>query len=77
MKRSSVSIPSNIAEGQKRRTQKEFSNFLSFAKGSCGELQTQLFICIRLNFAAENEVNPLINLTIEIDKMLEKLISTL
>jgi len=39
-----LSIPSNIAEGMERESLKECTNFLSYAKGSCGELRTQIFI---------------------------------
>ena len=42
MRRSAVSIPSNIAEGQLRTSQKEFAQFVSIALGSCAELSTQL-----------------------------------
>lgn len=42
--RSSLSIPSNIAEGFERGTQKECVNFLNYARGSCGELRTQIHI---------------------------------
>ncbi len=77
IRRSAVSIPSNIAEGQKRKSSKEFSNFLSVSKGSNAELQTQLMICNRLNYLTKEETEPVINLTVEIDKMLEKLIHTL
>lgn len=44
MKRSSVSIPSNIAEGYRRRNDKEFKHFLRIASGSAAELETQLII---------------------------------
>ena len=50
MRRASVSIPSNIAEGQQRRSSKEFLTFLSVARGSLAELETQLLLCVRLNF---------------------------
>ena len=77
MRRSAVSIPSNIAEGQKRQSTKEFSQFLSVAQGSNSELQTQLFICNRLGFLTEEQIKKSIDLTIEVDKMLSKLIQTL
>jgi four helix bundle protein len=48
MRRAVVSIPSNIAEGQSRNSDKEFANFLGIARGSNSELETQLQICIRL-----------------------------
>ncbi len=53
MRRAAVSVPSNIAEGQKRNSTKEFVQFLSFAKGSAAELQTQLLICNRLDYFTE------------------------
>ena len=46
--RSALSIPSNIAEGYERNTPKEYTRFLKIAKGSCGELRTQLYIGIEL-----------------------------
>jgi four helix bundle protein len=46
--RSSLSIPSNIAEGFERGTQKECVNFLNYARGSCGELRTQIHIGIAI-----------------------------
>lgn len=48
IRRCSVSIPSNIAEGQKRISNKETLQFSSIALGSLGELQTQLILCKRL-----------------------------
>lgn len=48
MRRSVVSIPSNIAEGQSRGTPKEFAHFLRIAKGSTSELETQLLLCVKL-----------------------------
>jgi four helix bundle protein len=77
MRRSAVSVPSNIAEGQKRNSTKEFAQFLSFAKGSDAELQTQLLICTRLEFLTEDDIKTAYNLTVEIDKMLNKIITTL
>ena len=48
--RSGLSIPSNIAEGFERKSQKEFLNFLSYAKGSCGELRSQIYIGIDIGY---------------------------
>lgn len=53
--RSVVSIPSNIAEGAGRNTNKEFDNFLGIAQGSSFELDTQLIISNRLNFISNEE----------------------
>lgn len=56
MRRAAVSVPSNIAEGYRRRHAKEFQQFLNIALGSLGELETQIIISGKLNyFSAENE----------------------
>ncbi|MEE3429131.1 MAG: four helix bundle protein [Ruminococcus sp.] len=77
MRRSAISIPSNIAEGYDRRSTKDYINFLSFARGSNSELQTQLYICNRLNFLSKKQIQPSIDLTEEISKMLNSLINKL
>lgn len=41
--RSALSVPSNIAEGVERDSQKDFARFLQYSKGSCGELRTQIY----------------------------------
>ena len=48
--RSGLSIPSNIAEGFERESHKESVMFLSYAKGSCGELRTQIYIGIDIGY---------------------------
>ena len=55
MRRSAVSIPSNIAEGHMRSTNKDFGQFLAIARGSCAELETQNEIAKELGYI--NEVN--------------------
>lgn len=69
IKRCSISIPSNIAEGAGRNSKKEFIHFLSIANGSTSELKTQLLLSFRLNFLAKEKVDSLINLCNEIQKM--------
>ena len=58
IKRSSISIPSNIAEGAGRNSNKEFKHFLSIANGSAYELQTQLILTIELNLFLKETVQP-------------------
>lgn len=77
MRRSAVSIPSNIAEGRVRRTTKDYIHFLHVALGSSVELDTQLDIALRENFIQNvdyNEISPLIG---EVSRMLSGLISSL
>ena len=69
IKRCSVSIPSNIAEGAGRNSNKEFNYFLSVANGSAYELQTQLILLVELDLITKEKVNPVIDVCIEIQKM--------
>jgi four helix bundle protein len=64
IKRCSVSIPSNIAEGAGRNSKKEFIHFLSISNGSTTELETQLILLIRLKF-----IKKALNLCKEIKNM--------
>jgi len=50
VQRAALSVPSNVAEGYERDGNKEFVRFLNIAKGSCGELRTQLYISRKLDF---------------------------
>ena len=77
MKRAAVSIPSNIAEGQERNTTKDFINHLFIAKGSKGELETQLVICVRLQYLTHPQITQAQSLLSEIGKMLNALIQSL
>lgn len=69
IRRSAISIPSNIAEGAGRNTDGEFKNFLGIANGSSNELFTQLIISQRLGLVSESTVNPILNELTEIQKM--------
>lgn len=77
MRRSSTSIPCNIAEWNQRNTNKEHINFLYIAKWSAAELETQIIISNELTFLAEKEKNDLLNKVEEILKMLASFIKTL
>ena len=77
MRRAAVSIPSNIAEGQQRNSKKEFAQFLSIAKGSNAELETQFMICVRLKYLEQSETEAAMNLCQELDRMLNALIGRL
>ncbi|MBU2492859.1 MAG: four helix bundle protein [Bacteroidetes bacterium] len=76
IQRSSVSIPSNIAEGYERQTNKEFIQFLYIAKGSSVEFRTQLYLSKRLNKIEEESFEFLLNKSQKISAMLVKLIKT-
>ena len=75
IKRSSVSIPSNIAEGFGRHSDNDFIRFLNISRGSLFELQTQLEISFRLDFIKSEDYEVTMQLAVEIDKMLNALIS--
>lgn len=69
IRRSAVSIPSNIAEGAGRNTNGEFMQFLGIANGSSFELLTQLYLSERLNLITQEKVRPIINEVLEVTKM--------
>ena len=55
IRRAAVSVPTNIAEGAARQSEKEFTHFLSHAQGSASELETELIIAHRLGYIGENQ----------------------
>lgn len=70
MRRAAISIPSNIAEGQARNSSKEFRNFLSVAKGSAAELETQLLLCVEIGYCKEEDIMGVLSLIAEVAKMI-------
>ena len=77
IRRSSVSIPSNIAEGSGRESNKDFLRFLYISLGSIFEMQTQLEIAKNIIYLKEEEVNNLYEDSREIVRMLASLIRKL
>ena len=73
IRRCAISIPSNIAEGRGRNSDKEFIRFLQISLGSVYELQTQLELSLQLNYT--NNIDDLLDLSIEIEKMINTLIT--
>jgi len=72
--RSGLSIPSNIAEGFERESQKEALTFLSYAKGSCGELRTQIHIGMQIGYIPSHTGKAWMDESIEIASMIKGLI---
>ncbi len=70
MRRSAVSIPSNIAEGHTREHSKEYLNHLSIAQASLAELQTQIEIASRLQYVLQEEANQALGQAISLSKQL-------
>lgn len=73
MRRAAISIPSNIVEGCERETNKDFANFLIIAKGSAGELETQILIALLLKYLTKEKSENIVLKIVEIKKMLTAL----
>ena len=74
IQRAFVSIPSNIAEGFERHTNKEFIHFLYIAKGSCGELRTHLYLAKELKYIQNEEFTELFEKTKRLSVMINNFI---
>jgi len=77
LRRASVSVPSNIAEGQARFSQKEFHHFLSMARGSLVEIETQLLISRNLKYLQPAKAEDLLATADEPGRILNGLISSI
>ena len=77
VRRAAVSIPSNIAKGSERRSDKDFVRFLRMASASLAEVETHLFIAMKLNYLEEHAYVQILELSAEIGKMIHGLISGL
>jgi four helix bundle protein len=77
LRRAAVSIPSNIAEGQGRRSTKEFKYFLSNAQGSLCEIETQVRIAGNLAYISHQQVQELLDKAAEIGRILHGLQASL
>jgi four helix bundle protein len=75
--RSGLSIPSNIAEGCERSSKKDFIRFLQYAKGSCGELRTQIYIGIEVGYIEPDQGKIWLGETREISAMLVSFIKSI
>ncbi len=77
LRRAAVSVPSNIAEGQARRSTGEFKQFLGNAKGSLAEVETQVLISRDLGYLENHVTEKLLEATAEIGRMLNGLLAAL
>ena len=77
IRRASISISSNIAEGFERGSKKEFIQFLYIAKGSLGEVRSQLQICFELGYVNKENLNMLLSQTYDLSNQLGAFISSI
>jgi four helix bundle protein len=77
IRRSALSITSNIAEGFERGGNKEFIQFLAISKGSCGELRDQLYAALDEQYISADQFETLCKQAVEISRMISGLISYL
>lgn len=76
IRRSSISVPANIAEGFERGSRAEFHRFLSIAKGSCGETRTHIYLAKRLGYLDEEIASALLHEAEEVSRIISKLRTT-
>jgi len=76
LRRAAVSVPSNIAEGQGRLTEKEFRQFLGNARGSLAEVETQIIIAKNLGFLDDPDFDNLSTMIAEVGRVLNGLLAS-
>jgi four helix bundle protein len=74
MRRAAVSVPSNIAEGYGRQATGEYRHHLSIARASSLELETQILLCRRVGYLAQDDLKPVLSQIDDISKMLASLV---
>ena len=72
MQRAAVSVPSNIAEGYERESNREFVQFLNYSRGSGGELRTQIYLAAKLGQLAQPVAHELLGKSRKVSAMLHK-----
>ena len=77
IQRAAVSVSSNISEGFERNGNVEFTNFLFIAKGSCGEVRSQLYIAYDLNYITQVQFEEAVSQSVELSKSIYSFIKTL
>ena len=77
IQRAAVSVSSNIAEGFERNGNVEFTNFLFIAKGSCGEVRSQLYIAYDLNYITQVQFEEAVSQSVELSNLIYSFIKSL
>jgi four helix bundle protein len=73
LQRSAISVPSNIAEGHARSRTKDYLRFVSIARGSLAEMETQLMLAARLKYVEESDIAGQLELADQVGRMLRRL----